>query len=138
MAAPARPSRWKAYVGPPESNSQPKIPSQQPPDRYESPPWNSHPSDEETDAEEEREAAALAAWEVEEAEAEAEEEEEQAVEMPSQAARQPAKPKRKTGPKPKPKPLPKKVRITEEEHLTLLHLCNFHAKAYRRTDKSTF
>jgi len=30
------------------------------------------------------------------------------------------------------------VNLTEEEHLTLLRLCNFHAEAYRRSNNGSF
>ena len=30
------------------------------------------------------------------------------------------------------------MNLTEEEHLTLLRLCNFHAEAYRRSDNGSF
>jgi hypothetical protein len=52
----------------------------------------------------------------------------------------PKPPQKKPGPKPKAKTQEKekRVHLTEDEHLTLFRLCNFHAEAYRKTDNVKF
>jgi hypothetical protein len=136
MTTPYHFQGWIPYNGPSESPSQ----APQPPERYESPAWASH-EDEDPD---EREAAAQVAWEAEEATTQAEEALDSVVEeappKPRLPASQPAKLRAKPGPKPKPKAKTKeeRVNLTEEEHITLFRLCNFHAQAYRSSDNASF
>jgi hypothetical protein len=146
MTTPYHFQGWVPYNGPSESPSQ----APQPPERYESPAWANHEEDEDP---EEREAAAQAAWEAEDVLDSADEE---APPEPQLPASQPAKLRGKPGPKPRAKPSPKprakpgpkpkpkakakekRVNLTEEEHLTLFRLCNFHAQAYRSSDNASF
>jgi hypothetical protein len=135
-----------------------------PPERYPGPVWNRSPSSWPAHelAEEERQAAAQAELDADgaadsavaaaEAALAAEAEDDSVVEEPAALTPQPlAKPPR-TNPSPKPKPPRKKpgpkpkakakkekrVYLTEDEHLTLFRLCNFHAEAYRKTDNVKF
>jgi hypothetical protein len=149
---------WREYTETQEPIPEPQTPSQLPPERYPEPvwsrslsPWSAYELAEkkkqaatqtELDADRSTDSAVAATEAVRD----------RAFE--ELAAPIPAKPPRaKPGPKPKPKPPPKKpgrklkakvdekgkrVHLTEDEHLTLFHLCNFHAEAYRKSDNVKF
>jgi hypothetical protein len=141
MATPSHIQRWVPYEGAPQSHSQVENPNQKPPERYDSPAWGEATDDDEEAADGQPTAQPAEEEEEEETGEEAEEEDnddevdavEQAEPSTKPPAKSTAKPRKK--PRPKAKAPAQRIHLTEEEHLTLLRLCNRHAESWRTSEK---
>jgi len=145
MTIPSHIQQWVPRMGAPQSHSQVENLSQKSLERYDSPAWGEATTDDEEAADGQSTAQPAEEEEEEETGEEAEEEDnndevdagEQTEPPTKPPAKSTAKPRKKPGPKAKAKAkaLVQQIHLTEEEHLTLLQLCNRNAESWRTSKK---